>query len=313
MNTNNTFAPVALFVYNRPAHTKQVLDSLLLNAEFSQTDLFIFCDGPKNSVSDEGLNNIAATRKLVEQFEGAKSITITKSDTNKGLASSIISGITQVLTRFDNLIVLEDDIIVSPAFLNYMNYALNYFFDQVEVGCIHAYTYPVKHLPEYYFLRGADCWGWGTWKRAWNLFNPDGSQLLNKLRQKGLIEKFDYNGAYKFSEMLEQQTQGKNDSWAIRWHASLFLENRLTLYPGRSFVQNIGNDSSGTHSGKTNAYGHKKLNNDHDFDFESIGVQENLGVVEKISVWFRFQRSFLNRCIQFYFRISSKLFNNRIS
>jgi hypothetical protein len=108
--------------------------------------------------------------------------------------------------------------------------------------------YPTgESLPETFFLRGADCWGWATWQRGWDLFESDGKLLLQQLRQRNLTQRFDYNGAYPYTRMLEEQIAGKNDSWAIRWHASAFLQNRLTLYPGRSLVLNIGTDSSGTH------------------------------------------------------------------
>jgi hypothetical protein len=96
-------------------------------------------------------------------------------------------------------------------------------------------------------LRGADCWGWATWRRGWAHFNPDGNYLLRELKQQGLLKKFDFDGAYAFSKMLQDQIDGLNDSWAVRWHASTFLANKLTLYPGRSLVHNIGNDSSGSH------------------------------------------------------------------
>lgn len=140
--------------------------------------------------------------------------------------------------------------VTSPHFLNYMNESLERFADDDRVISVHGYVFPVQQaLPEVFFLRGADCWGWGTWRRCWALFNPDGQALLNELKQRNLIKEFDFNGAYGYSQMLESQIQGTNDSWAIRWYASAFLADKLTLYPGRSLVNNIGNDSSGTHCG----------------------------------------------------------------
>jgi hypothetical protein len=102
-------------------------------------------------------------------------------------------------------------------------------------------------LPEAFFLPGADCWGWATWRRGWRLFNPNGQFLHDELRRRNLLNAFDFNGTYGYSKMLEGQIKGLNDSWAVRWYASAFLANKLTLYPGRSLVHNIGNDSSGTH------------------------------------------------------------------
>lgn len=117
---------------------------------------------------------------------------------------------------------------------------------------IHGYVYPTRQaLPEAFFLKGADCWGWATWQRGWALFNHDGKFLLNELRRRRLTRLFDFNGTYPYTKMLEDQIEGRNDSWAIRWYASAFLAEKLTLYPGSSLIQNIGNDSSGTHCGST--------------------------------------------------------------
>jgi hypothetical protein len=136
-----------------------------------------------------------------------------------------------------------------------MNEALDRFADVERVISVHGYVYPVQEmLPEAFFLRGADCWGWATWRRGWALFNPDGQALLDELKRKSLIKAFDFNGAYGYSKMLEGQIKGTNDSWAIRWHASAFLADKLTLYPGRSLVHNIGNDSTGTHCGSYSTY-----------------------------------------------------------
>jgi hypothetical protein len=145
--------------------------------------------------------------------------------------------------------------VTSPHFLSYMNEALDRFADDERVISAHGYVYPVQEtLPEAFFLRGADCWGWGTWRRGWSLFNPDGQALLDELERRSLIKAFDFNGTYGYSRMLKSQIKGENDSWAIRWYASAFLANKLTLYPGRSLVQNIGNDDSGTHCGTTSVF-----------------------------------------------------------
>jgi hypothetical protein len=132
-----------------------------------------------------------------------------------------------------------------------MNDGLSKYSADSRVASIHGYVYPTQaSLPENFFMKGADCWGWGTWKRAWDLFESDGSKLLEQLKKRGLINEFDFGGSHSFSSLLRKQIEGKVDSWAIRWHASIFLQNMLTLYPGQSLVQNIGNDRSGTHSGK---------------------------------------------------------------
>lgn len=138
----------------------------------------------------------------------------------------------EVLSKHDSLIVLEDDIVPSPFFLQFMNEALIKYKDRQEVGCIHAYSYPCKNtLPETFFLKGADCWGWGTWKQSWELFEPNGQILLGKIQKSKLAHKFDLDGTAVFTRMLKRQINGQIDSWAIRWHASLFLANNFCLHP----------------------------------------------------------------------------------
>src|SRR5690606_23610171 len=114
--------------------------------------------------------------------------------------------------------------------------------------------YPIKNLPSSFFLRGADCWGWATWERGWKLFNENGKELLEELKRKKQQRRFDFDGSYPFLRMLKRQVEGKNSSWAVRWYASAFLQDKLTLYPGKSLIRNIGNDNSGTHSESTSLY-----------------------------------------------------------
>jgi hypothetical protein len=180
---------------------------------------------------------------------GFRSVTVHHRAINYGLARSIIDGVTRVLAEHESVIVVEDDIVTAPYFLRYMNDALVRFADDERVASIHGYMYPVKAaLPEAFFLPGTDCWGWGTWRRGWALFNPDGRDLLQQLKQRNLTGFFDFNGAHAYTQMLADQVAGRNDSWAVRWYASALLAEKLTLFPGHSLVHNIGNDGSGTHS-----------------------------------------------------------------
>jgi hypothetical protein len=157
------------------------------------------------------------------------------------------------------VIVLEDDLLPSVHFLRYMNDALHMYERDERVISIHAYAYPVKSaLPETFFLRGADCWGWGTWKRGWDLFDADGPKLLRELEQRKLTQDFDLDGSYPYTQMLRDCIAGRNDSWAIRWYASAYLKGKLTLYPGSSQVQNIGADGSGSHVGATSSFEHRR-------------------------------------------------------
>jgi putative methyltransferase (TIGR04325 family) len=224
----------------------------LANAEAATSDLIIFADAANTEAAE---HEVAAVRRYLRCVSGFASVRIVERERNLGLANSIIAGVTEVLQQSDRLIVVEDDVVTSPFFLRYMNEALEYYKDDSRVASIHGYVYPIKQpLPESFFLRGADCWGWATWRRGWQLFNPDGRYLLSELRRRKLTPQFDFNGAYRYTKMLERQIAGTNDSWAVRWHASAFLRDKLTLYPGRSLVRNIGNDDSGTHSGRTSSF-----------------------------------------------------------
>jgi hypothetical protein len=239
--------PVALFVYKRALHLSKTIDSLKANHLASETDLFIFSDGAKDSI-DKG--KVEQVRSLIRSVDGFKSITIEEKNENLGLSRSIIQGVSKVINRYSAAIILEDDMVLSPHFLNYMNDALTAYKNEKRVVCVHGYFYPVKYrLPETFFLRGADCWGWGTWKRGWECFNPDGRFLMEEIRRRSLVKEFNFNGTFDYFGMLSAAVSECIDSWAIRWHASAFLEDKLTLYPGRSLVRNIGNDASGTHCG----------------------------------------------------------------
>lgn len=242
-----TLAPIILFVYNRPDHTARTLQALQQNPEAASSLLFVYADGAKTPQETE---KVVEVRKLIGSINGFRSTQILASTNNKGLANSIISGVTEVINIHGQAIVLEDDIVVSKHFLQFMNQALVKYAKNTRVASIHGWNFPLraKTLPDSFFLRGADCWGWATWKRAWDLFEPDGTKLLKQLEEQNLSERFDLDGAYPYMQMLRDQIAGKNNSWAVRWHASMYLRNMLTLHPGRSLVVNIGLDGSGVHS-----------------------------------------------------------------
>jgi hypothetical protein len=245
-------SPIALFVYSRLDHTRRTVEALLRNKEAIDHDIFIFSDAARTSNVQREVDKV---REYLETICGFRTVTIFHRPQNLGLAKSIVDGVTQILSIHERIIVLEDDLVTSPHFLSYMNESLERFSDDERVISIHGYVYPLQEkLPDAFFLRGADCWGWATWRRGWRLFNPDGPALLVKLKRRNLLKLFDYNGSYHFSQMLETQIKGGNDSWAILWYASAFLSDKLTLYPGRSLVQNIGNDSTGVHCNSVTSY-----------------------------------------------------------
>lgn len=295
-----TLTPIALFVYNRPEHTKKTVEALLKNILASESELFIFSDGYKNE-SDK--NAVMEVRKFIKTISGFKSIQIIERPENWGLAKSIISGVTEIVNKHGRIIVLEDDLVTSPYFLKYMNEALDMYENEELVISVHGYIYPVKEiLPETFFLRGADCWGWATWKRGWGLFESDGQKLLGELVARKLTKKFDLDDVYPYTQMLKGQIEGLNDSWAIRWYASAFLKDKLTLYPGRTLVSNIGFDDSGTHAGKVINFEDKIF--DRPLVLERIPIVENNEALESIKKYFSTPRlKMMTLLIRFKFHI----------
>jgi hypothetical protein len=275
--------PVVVFAFKRPDHLKALIDSLLGNAEASRTSVRIYCDAPRNQDDATG---VAAVRRYASTIEGFASVTPVFRESNLGLARSIVAGVSEMLAEHDRVIVLEDDLILSPYFLRFMNEGLRLYATDDRVASIHGYLYPAAlPMPQTFFLRGADCWGWATWRRAWQHFNADGSALLEKLRAARLTYRFDFDGTFDFTQMLVDQIAGRNDSWAIRWHASCFLADRLTLYPGSSLVHNGGFDSSGRHCNATSQFDQSVSK--HPIDVRRIATQESQVARQAIVAFFR--------------------------
>lgn len=279
-------APVILFTYNRPSHTRQTLEALLNNKLSSQSVLYIFSDGYKDN-SDK--SEVLKVRELIHSIEGFKEIHIIENKFNQGLARNIIDGVTRIVNEYGRVIVLEDDIVTSPYFLTFMNETLERFKDEERIGHIQGFCFPLPDLPDVFLIRWTGSWGWATWKRAWQMFNPDGEALLSSLKKKRLTKAFDFNGNYPYTRMLKRQVKGKNDSWAIRWYASLFLNNVLSLNAGKSLVQNIGFDGSGRHSGRNIVYS-TSLHKD-DLKTEIGVIRENRAVKKAIGKYYRRKNS----------------------
>ena len=246
------YSPILLFVYNRPTHTRNAVMSLLQNEEASESDLFIYSDYAKDEASQGAMCEV---REYIRTISGFRSVCVIERTENWGLARNIIDGVTTQVNKYGKVIVLEDDLIVAPHFLRFMNDALEEYKDVERVGHIQACDFTKNpSLPETFLIKWTGSWGWATWSRAWKLFNPDGKALLKALQDRKLTREFDFNGKYGFTRMLRRQTEGKNNSWAIRWNASLFLADVLSLNVGRSLVQNNGFDGTGTNCGGGGLY-----------------------------------------------------------
>ncbi|MFC1586124.1 glycosyltransferase [Fibrobacterota bacterium] len=293
-------APVAIFVYNRLPHLRKTVQALRENSLAGQSDVLIYSDGPKK---DEDRETIKAIRSYVKSMDGFASVNVIEQKENLGLGNSIIAGVSETIKQHGKAIVLEDDLVTSPHFLDFMNDALHRYKDQEEVVCVSGYVYPLKSpLPGSFFIRGADCLGWATWKKGWDLFERNGKKLLASLEKERLAREFDFNGSYPYMRMLKNQVKGKNDSWAVRWYASAFLAQKLILYPPQSLVHHIGSDSSGTNCGE-NSYLSTALS-DRKLSAETQEAKENVLARREFENYFNSIRtgrviSFLKRRLPF--------------
>ncbi|MGM9476271.1 glycosyltransferase family 2 protein [Pedobacter sp. GSP4] len=245
-------APIALFVYNRPQHTERTLNFLQQNELAGESHLYIFSDGAKTAQEEE---KVAAVRKIINKTKGFKSVKVIEKKENAGLANSVIAGVTQLIADYDQVIVFEDDLVTSPHTLTYFNEALNQYRDEEKVMHIGAYMYPLnpESLTQSFFYRAATSWGWATWGRAWKNFEPDVNVLMKQFDKKKRAA-FSIDNKMNFWKQMQEFKKGKNNSWAIRWYASIFLKGGLTLNPARSLVNNIGHDGTGVHSGINDIY-----------------------------------------------------------
>lgn len=238
-------APITIFAFNRPDHLKKTLDALAANVLASESQLIIICDGPRSSDEQHKTNAVRALAKRENRFS---SVEVIERNENYGLARNIISGVTEIINRYGSVIVLEDDLITSPYFLQFMNDGLHVYADTPAVASIVGWCFPHNNSlrEEAFFLKGTDCLGWATWRRAWDAMKTDGKLLLQELQRRNLEYTFNANGNYNYIDMLHASIDGKTSSWAIRWHAATFLKNQYSLFPTKSLVFHIGCDT-GTH------------------------------------------------------------------
>ena len=237
-------APIALFVYNRPRHTRQTVEALLQNSQAKESDLYIFSDAPKNEVAREAVEEV---RRYIKHISGFKKVNVVERDTNWGLANSVINGVTKLCEEFGTVIVLEDDLVVSPNFLEFMNISLDRYQNNDRVMQVAGYMFPanIDMMDDALFMPFSTSWGWATWKRAWEHFDASASSYNMLKNNKKVKYDFDLQGKYPYFKMLEAYKKNQVQSWAIRWYLSVFVLNGLVLYPKTTLVENVGFDGSG--------------------------------------------------------------------
>lgn len=251
-------APIALFVYNRPEHTRRVLEKLRNNELANESTLYIFCDGAKDSATDTQLEKVNEVRKVVRSEQWCKEVIVRLEPKNKGVNNSIIEGISEIVNLHSKVIVVEDDILTSKYFLRFMNDALLKYEMQEKVMAISGYWFPVNvGKADPFFLCTGVGWGWATWARAWNKYIKDIDYLVDQVEKNNMARKFNLNESYDFLGLLKEHQKGLVSGWDVAWYATIFLSNGIALFPSKSFTINIGIDGSGTHFRKeTSQFSH---------------------------------------------------------
>ena len=241
----NDLAPIVLFVYNRLEHTKRTIQSLKKNKLANDSDLYVFSDGAK---TQRDYDKVQQVREYVRGVDGFNSVRIIVRNKNWGLADSIVNGVTDILNKYEKVIVLEDDLILSSCFLRFMNDALNFYQKEQKVWHLSGWNYPINIdiNKDVYLTRIMNCWGWATWRDRWESFQKDSGDLIATFTDKD-IRKFNLDGANDFWKQVVDNHDSIIDTWAIFWYASIFKHSGLCVNPTSTYVNNIGFDGSGTH------------------------------------------------------------------
>lgn len=248
---DNNLAPIILFVFNRPEHTRKTLLALSKNKLANASILYIYCDGVALDTSQELKDKNDLVKKVIREQQWCKEVIFVESGINKGLANSIISGVTEIVDKYGKVIVLEDDLLTTTTFLEYMNEALNIYVNKNEVIQVSGFSFPAPKLKvdnSSYFLTLTSTWGWATWKRAWDTIDFECSDYEIIKKDKNLAYRFNYNGSYNYKKMfLQQMESNKISSWGIRFYWNAFKKNAIVIFPDKSLILNNGWDSSGKH------------------------------------------------------------------
>ncbi len=239
-------APIILFVYRRQAHTRKTVESLRLNKLTSDSLLFIFSDGYKNENDKKAVEEV---RNYISTITGFKEIKIILREKNLGLANSVISGVSEVINKYEKAIVLEDDIVTSPYFLKFINEALEFYKDDKKIYSISGYNFPIK-IPTFYKYQiyispRPSSWGWATWKDRWEKAEWKPESVIN-IRDKKTIRNLMDKAGKDLAPMLLKSIEGKISSWAVKWAFTHLKNGSYCLYPIKSLVKNIGTDATGT-------------------------------------------------------------------
>lgn len=280
-------APIILFTYNRLAHTNKTVEALQKNTLANKSMLFIYSDGNRNESDKQSVQEV---RKYIKSITGFKTVTIIEQNKNLGLATSIILGVTDIINKYEKVIVLEDDIITSQNFLTFMNKALDFYKNYKNVWHISGFNYPISenNLTSTFLWRSMSCWGWATWDNKWKYFDKDTKKIIKSFNLKD-IKKFNLDNTRNFWLQITLNDSKKLNTWAIFWYATIFSNNGLCLNPTISLTHNIGFDGSGTNC-KKSTQDNVVFSSRTNYSF-SKEIKENDIAVNKIKLYFLSQEN----------------------
>lgn len=247
-----SLAPVVVFTYNRPEHTRRTVAALAANDLAAHTPLIVYADAAANEAAAPA---VTAVSRVLDAVTGFASVTIHRRECNYGLADSIADGVSTIIKMYGRVIVMEDDLVTSPCFLRYMNKALDRYVDDDRVMHVAAHMPDIDPtgLPQSFFLRQSSCWGWATWERAWRRFHRNADRFVQNFDLDD-IHRFNLDGAFDYWSQLLANRDGHLKTWAVFWYACVFAAGGLCLHPRASLVANIGHDGSGTNCGASDAF-----------------------------------------------------------
>jgi len=286
--------PIIIFTYNRLYDIQETISKLKDNFLSKDSEIFIFSDYAKKEKDIESVNKV---REFLYTIDGFKTITIIERKENYGLARNIIEGVTEIINKYEKVIVLEDDLITSKNFLNYMNDTLEFYKNDDSIFAVSGFCWDLpslKNLDDDIFIayRPAS-WGWATWKNQWENIDWNIKDYETFLKDKKAIKKFN-RGGMDMTRMLRHFKEGKNNSWAIRWAYAMSKQNKYCIYPKLSKVQNIGFGDTATHC--TGEHIHKTILDES--ENTKFKFSKNLEINKQILREFRYQNSYLNKALK---------------
>ena len=304
-STKDNYAPIAIFVYARPDHTRRMLAALSSNELAKESDLIVYSDAARNEFDISKVNQV---RSIISEIKGFRLVKCVHREKNFGLARNIIDGVSSTCAEYGRVIVVEDDIVTSPYFLTYMNDALVTYSDEDRVYCISGCNYPAD-LSDLdagsYFMRLPLCWGWATWIDKWSIFEKTLSDVSTIDRD--LVSYINFSDTHDYFKQAKLNVSGQLNTWFIFWYIAIARREGLTLFPKQTLVVNVGHDGSGENSAKTSNY--NQIASPKRIDVYPIPIQENKYAVTQHKLYFRsIRQSLVKRIGKKFVKMARSIF-----